>query len=187
VVAPPNGLTQPLVGFVLQLVIFTVTLSLVEEIGWRGYLTPRLVTLGRTRGLIMTGLVWAAWHLPLMVLTPLYHADGSRGITIPLFVATVVATSVLFGYLRLWTGSVWPAAIAHTVHNAAWTTFAAFTATSSPTLVNEYLVGDYGILILLGTVLVAAGLGRWLPRPVSEARTTVPSHEDAMGTATGRN
>ena len=108
------------------------------------------------------GLVWAAWHLPLMLLTPLYHAEGSRWISIPLFVATLVATSFLFGYLRLWTDSVWPAAIAHSVHNAAWATFAAFTATSSPVLVNEYLIGDYGLLILLGTVLVAVGLGRRL-------------------------
>ena len=103
-VAPDDSLST-IVGFFVQLVLFTLTLSLGEELGWRGYLLPRLLSLGRTRALLVTGLVWAAWHLPLIFLTPLYHADGNRWLTVPLFVATIVAGSFFFGYLRLWTGS----------------------------------------------------------------------------------
>jgi membrane protease YdiL (CAAX protease family) len=47
----------------------------------------------------------------------------------PLFYATVVAASFVYGYLRLYTGSVWPASLAHAVHNAAWGALGAFTAT----------------------------------------------------------
>jgi hypothetical protein len=104
----------------VQLVLFTVTLSLGEELGWRGYLLPRLPFLGSTRALLVTGLVWAAWHLPPIFLTPLYHSDGNRWLTVPLFVATIVGGSFFFGYLRLWTGSVWPAVLAHSAHNGAW-------------------------------------------------------------------
>lgn len=150
------------VGFFVQLVLFTVTLSLGEELGWRGYLLPRLLPLGRTRALLITGLVWAAWHLPLIFFTPLYHADGNRWLVIPLFVATIVAGSFVFGYLRLWTGSMWPAALAHSAHNGAWGTLAAFTVTTSPIVVDEYLVGDDGVLILIGTALVAWWLGHRL-------------------------
>ena len=57
---------------------------------------------------------------------------------------------------------MWPAALAHCAHNGAWGTLAVFTATTSPVVVEEYLVGDNGLLILLGTVLVAGWLGRWL-------------------------
>jgi uncharacterized protein len=88
--------------------------------------------------------------MPLIFLTPLYHAEGNRWIVLPLFVGTIVALSFFVGYLRIRTGSVWPAVIAHSVHNAAWFTLAAFTATSSPVVVNEYLAGDSGILILVG-------------------------------------
>ena len=159
--APDDSLST-IVGFFVQLVLFTLTLSLGEELGWRGYLLPRLLFLGRQRALLLTGLVWAAWHLPLIFLTPLYHADGNRWVVIPLFVATIVAGNFVFGYLRLWTGSTWPAAIAHSAHNGAWGTLAAFTVTTSPVVVNEYLVGDNGVLILIGTVLVAVWLGRRL-------------------------
>jgi uncharacterized protein len=118
---------------------------------------------GRTRALVLVGLIWAAWHMPLIFLTPLYHSAGNRLIVLPLFVGTIVAASFVFGYLRILTGSVWPASLAHSVHNAAWGTLGALTATSSPVVVNEYLAGDNGILILAGTAVV----GAWLSRKVS--------------------
>ena len=160
-VAPDDSLST-IVGFFVQLLLFTLTLSLGEELGWRGYLLPRLLPLGRNPALLVTGLVWAAWHLPLIFLTPLYHADGNRWLTVPLFVATIVAGSFFFGYLRLWTGSTWPAALAHSAHNGAWGTLAAFTVTTDPVIVNEYLVGDNGVLILIGTIAMAWWLGRRL-------------------------
>jgi uncharacterized protein len=78
-----------------------------------------------------------------------------------------VAGSFFFGYLRIWTGSVWPASIAHSAHNAAWGTLGAFTVASSPVVVNQYLVGDSGILILIGTVVGAVWLGRKVSKDVS--------------------
>jgi membrane protease YdiL (CAAX protease family) len=75
-----------------------------------------------------------------------------------------VAASFFFGYLRLWTGSVWPASLAHTAHNAAWGILGAFTLTSNPVVINEYLVGDNGILILVGTTVAAVWLGRKVNR-----------------------
>jgi Type II CAAX prenyl endopeptidase Rce1-like len=98
--------------------------------------------------------------MPLIFLTPLYQAEGNRWLVLPLFVGTIVALSFFVGYLRIRTGSLWPAVIAHSVHNAAWFTLAAFTATSSPVVVNEYLAGDSGILILVGTALAAFWVGR---------------------------
>lgn len=71
-------------------------------------------------------------------------------ISLPLFYGTVVAASFVYGYLRLYTGSTWPASIANAVHNAAWETVAAFTATSYSVIVNKYLVGDFRLLILVG-------------------------------------
>ena len=57
---------------------------------------------------------------------------------------------------------MWPAALAHSAHNGAWGILAVFTATTSPVVVEEYLVGDNSVLILLGTVLVAGWLGHRL-------------------------
>ena len=130
-VAPP-ALAVVLSSFLIQLGVYTVTFSLGEELGWRGYLLPHLIQLGRSRALVLVGLVWAAWHLPMILLTPLYHANGNRWIVLPLFVATIVAGSFVFGYLRLRTGSVWPAAIAHTVHNVSWGTLTGLPLQTAP-------------------------------------------------------
>ena len=56
--------------------------------------------------MVLVGLTWDARHMPLIYLTPLYHAVGNRVIVVPLFVGTIVAASFFLGYLRLWTGSV---------------------------------------------------------------------------------
>lgn len=166
-VVPERGMGTTILGFAITVVLAKLTLSLGEELGWRGYLLPRLLGVGRTRALVLVGLIWAAWHVPLIFLTPLYHANGNRLLVLCLFVGTIVAGSFFFGYLRIWTGSVWPASIAHSAHNAAWGTLGAFTVASSPVVVNQYLVGDSGILILIGTVVGAVWLGRKVSKDVS--------------------
>ena len=69
--------------------------------------------------MLVVGLVWATWHMPLILLTPVFPV-GNKLISLPLFYATIVAASFFYGYLRIYTGSTWPASIAHAVHNAAW-------------------------------------------------------------------
>jgi hypothetical protein len=73
--------------------------------------------------------------------------------------------------LRIYTGSIWPASIAHAVHNAVWSGVGAFTIiTASPLLVNVYLVGDFGLLILIGTVIGAIGVGYYLRSGMNKAQ-----------------
>ncbi len=55
--------------FILTIIIvYTPLLILVlgEEIGWRGYLQEKLINaFGEIKGIIILGLVWGFWHLPL--------------------------------------------------------------------------------------------------------------------------
>jgi CAAX protease family protein len=46
--------------------------------------------------------------MPLILLTPIFPV-GNKLISLPLFYGTVVAASFFYGYLRIYTGSVWPA------------------------------------------------------------------------------
>jgi uncharacterized protein len=57
-VVPDNAGSQILTFFV-QLVVFTLTFSLGEELGWRGYLFPHLLSMGRTPAVVLVGFVWA--------------------------------------------------------------------------------------------------------------------------------
>jgi hypothetical protein len=65
------------------------------------------------------------------------------------------------------------------VHNAAWGALGAFTATSFPLLVNNYLVGDYGVLIVLGAVIGSVFVGRMLRSGMDKAQPGSAAPEGA--------
>jgi uncharacterized protein len=164
------GVLNAAIKLLLQVCVVALPFMLSEEIGMRGYLQPRLMSLGRRRALLLVGLVWATWHMPLIFLTPLLPV-GNKLISLPLFYGAVVAGSFFYGYLRIYTGSVWPSTIAHGVHNHAWGILGVFTATSYPVIVNKYLGGDYGILIVVGGVLAAIWVGHRLKSGMDQAQS----------------
>lgn len=139
-----------------------------EEIGWRGYLLPKLMPLGPRAALFVSGFMQALWHTPFMLFTALYHGGGSPWITIPLFLVGLTFAGVLFGYLRLNSGSVWPAVIAHWVFNVAWGLFTDFT-TDKSALSMEYLAGETGVLSLAVIITFAViFLRRYEKRPIDQ-------------------
>jgi uncharacterized protein len=171
---PEGGLVDPILSFFIFFGMSVVWFALIEEIGMRGYLQPHLMSLGRTTALILVGLVFATWHLPLIFLAPVQveFPTGNLLLFFPLFYGTFVAASFFFGYMRIYTGSIWPASIAHAVHNAAWDVLGAVTLiTASPVLVNVYLVGDFGLLILIGAAIGAIWFRRTYKRGMDEAQS----------------
>lgn len=136
-------------------IVSSTLLALGEEIGFRGYLVPRLMHLGPQRAILLAGLLHAIWHVPILVLTGFYQ--GNLLIALPLFLLTLTAAGVVYGYLRITTDSVWPAAVLHGAWNAFWGVFAAFTVAASP-LATEYLAGESGLLTFMGVAVVAGWL-----------------------------
>lgn len=175
------ALTGPL-GIVLTLfnilrgLILSMFLALAEEIGWRGYLLPHLLSLGRTRALLLSGLLQGIWHLPIILLTPFYHGSGDRWVVAILFLLTLTAAGVFYGYLRLTTNSVWPAALAHGAFNMFWTTFTAITIAVGSADMLEYWAGESGVITLVEVALVAVWLIYRLqrqPRPEQKVLSTM--------------
>jgi uncharacterized protein len=140
---PEGGLVDPILSFFIFFGMSVVWFALIEEIGMRGYLQPHLMSLGRTTALILVGLVFATWHLPLIFLAPVEveFPTGNLLLFFPLFYGTFVAASFFFGYMRIYTGSIWPASIAHAVHNAAWDVLGAVTPDNCLPGVGERLPG----------------------------------------------
>ena len=67
-----------------------------EEIGWRGYLLPRLsARIGLPLASLAVGVVWAAWHLPFFFIG---GADKS-GQSFPAYLLLVTALSVAMAWL----------------------------------------------------------------------------------------
>jgi membrane protease YdiL (CAAX protease family) len=160
--------------FAAQLAI-TSAFALGEEIGFRGYLLPRLTHLGTTRALLLSGLLHGIWHFPLMLLTPVYPILGNWLIVGPVILLTLTAAGVFYGFLQLESRSVWPATLAHGAINTYFNLFGMFTVTASP-LVLEYLAGETGVLTLIATAACAGLLLRRLGQGRRASQPQATSH-----------
>lgn len=89
-----------------------------EEIGWRGYMLPRLVRLaGIPTAVVVSGVVWGLWHAPIILLGYNYARPGIDGLL--LMVVGCTCVGAWLSWLRVRGGSVWPAIFAHGALNAA--------------------------------------------------------------------
>jgi len=149
-----------------------VAAALGEEIGWRGFLTPALDSrFGFTRGALLTGVVWAVWHFPLMFFsnynsaTPLWYAT-------PCFVVEVLSLSVVMAWIRMRSGSLWTGALAHASINLFNQGFFAPLTTPNGS-VTAYAIDESGAILPL--VLLAAAVFVWKMRDSAPGDVTVPN------------
>ncbi len=127
--------------------------TLGEEIGWRGFLLPRLVQrLGFTRGCILSGCIWAAWHYPALLLAD-YNSGTPRFYALSCFTLMVIGAAFVFGWFRLKSGSIWPAAMLHASHNLFIQ--AIFDRITNPSGKALYITTEFGAGLVL-TVGVCA-------------------------------
>lgn len=87
-----------------------------EEFGWRGYLQLRLFRDRPLPSAVVTGVIWAVWHYPLLLRG--YDFPENRLAGLLVFPVSTIFLSIIFGWLRLKTGSIWSAALAHSATNA---------------------------------------------------------------------
>jgi membrane protease YdiL (CAAX protease family) len=129
-----------------------------EEIGWRGYMLTRLIELGVPRPILVSGLIWGIWHVPL-ILAGVYAAGPHPLLAAVMFVVVIVAQAHVLARVRLASGSVWPAVVGHSAWNA--TIQGVFDYSTVPD--SSAWVGESGVLVAVAAVLVAAGLmrGSW--------------------------
>lgn len=96
-----------------------------EEFVWRGYLTPKVVSLKLNDFMVylIVGLIWALWHVPYY----LFFLDDStiQSVTslhrltfILVSIPVMIVWTVAFVELRLLTGSVWPLVVMHSIEDA---------------------------------------------------------------------
>jgi membrane protease YdiL (CAAX protease family) len=95
----------------------SLSTALGEEIGWRGFLLPRLTGhFGFTIGCLFSGLIWAVWHFPLLLFAD-YNSGTDKRYALACFTVMIIGSSFQMGWLRLKSGSLWPCAMLHASHN----------------------------------------------------------------------
>ncbi|MDP4152251.1 MAG: type II CAAX endopeptidase family protein [Bacillota bacterium] len=101
--------------------IVNIIPTLGEELGWRGYLLPKLRMFFSDRAaLVITGAIWGVWHAPIIAMG---HNYGTKYLGYPwlgIFAMIVfcVALGIVEGYITIKVGSAIPAAMIHSAVNA---------------------------------------------------------------------
>jgi uncharacterized protein len=138
-----------------------VATGLGEEIGWRGFLTPEVTRAwGFTRGTFLTGVIWSSWHLPILLFAD-YNSGTPWWFGMPCFALMVIGSSFAFAWLRLRSGSVWPAAILHGSHNVLiqlWLT----PITGASGSITPYAIDEFGFMLAISGIVL--GIVFWSKR-----------------------
>lgn len=145
---------QPMIFIVIALVfgMFSTCISaLGEELGWRGFMYPVMErVIGRKKALIFGGLIWAIWHMPIMV-AGLYQAETVLWYGLLMFTVEVTLMSIIMAWLRVISGSIIPALFIHASHNLFDQTV------FQPMSTNEYvpyLAGEQGFITILFVAVI---------------------------------
>ena len=142
-----------------RFVPFSAVTALGEELGWRGYLQPKLDREGIGPSVPIVGTVWALFHLPLVLLVG-YQRTSRPWWTFAFFTVNCVADSYVWTPFSYGAGSLLPAVWFHAFHNifGQWVFPRLFAARP-----HSVLGGEAGVLPMLAHV--GAAIAVWALAP----------------------
>lgn len=168
----PPGIAGMALLALLMLVTapFGILNTLGEEIGWSGLLTHRLLCATTfTRASLIRGAIWSVWHYPLLiVLLPRYRPGLPVVYALACMTVAVTAISFVYTWLRMTSGSVWPAALLHAVSSTFQETFEGLTRDTAR---SHFITYEFGAGFAIILVAVA-----WYFRSIAPT----PRDPDAM-------
>jgi membrane protease YdiL (CAAX protease family) len=169
--SPSTVMTLAVIQSVLVAPVLAIVISFGEEYGWRGYLQSELFKLGRVRGVLLLGVIWGAWHWPLILMG--YNYPGHPVLGMLLMALYTVGLGIVLGYAVLRSGSVLLSSYLHGLNNQVVATIIALGFRPFDTAFS-FDIGVYGILTLAVVALlilrdpVWRGRGGGLPEAPSE-------------------
>jgi uncharacterized protein len=177
---PALSLGMPLFGIAVFLAFHIVPGSaLGEEIGWRGYVLPRLQSrMSALSAALIIGPIWALWHLPLWL-------TGEPGRTPTLyagFVVSVIALSVILTWVYNSTrGSLLMVVLLHATYNLPITLAIDDLGTRATLPVLLY----FGLLVVAAIVVVIVAGPKHLSRKYSKQEEEEGAAESGVATPPG--
>ena len=152
----------PVVGITSTVMVSIGALG--EEIGWRGYMIPKLEELfGLKKAIIIGGIIWGIWHFPANYIGHNFGTDywGEPWSGFLVFSIYTVFIGALLVLVTKKTGSIWPATFLHAVNNSGANILSAYfdrskltgiwsesIVTASIRLVPVILLGIFAIITL---------------------------------------
>lgn len=127
-----------------------------EEWGFRAYLLPKLYRkFGAAAAMLLSGFASGLWYAPLVAIG-YYYGAGNVGFPVVNIIAMCIfgtVTGVIYSYLCLRTGSIFPAVFAHSAVNVMMSQAALFTFDGG-----NFFVGPAPTGILSGLPFIAAAV-----------------------------
>lgn len=136
-----------------------------EELGWRGYLLPKLCNrFGPVKAVLIDGVIWGLWHAPIIALGHNYGTDYpfAPWLGILLMIVFCVATGTIMSYFTLKVGSVIPAAMFHSAINGLASVSFYFIASDAISIQEVLLVGPVSTGILGMSIFILVALMYWV-------------------------
>ena len=158
-----QGFTMPMYILItaIQAVTFAPFLNMFvalgEEVGWRGALYPYLKEkLGVTKGRIVGGTIWGAWHWPAMIFAGYEYGKEYIGAPVlgPIvFCISTIMMGILLDYVYEKTETIWLPSLMHGAINA----FTIFAYLVKPEYSNMAILGPayIGIISMIPMMIVA--------------------------------
>lgn len=123
-----------------------------EEWGFRAYLLPKLFRkIGTIPAMVVSGFASGLWYAPLVAIG-YYYGEGNSGFPIINILAMCIfgtITGIIYGFLTLRTGSIFPAVFAHSALNVMMGQASQFTFDGG-----NFFIGPAPTGILAGIPLV---------------------------------
>lgn len=162
----------PFIQAALPAIVIFFFFALFEEVGWRGYLAPKMYSLGINVYIAhaLVAVVWASWHLPYIRELSTYTTEGLATYVPRLFLGAF-AFSIVYGEIRMIAATFWPAVLMHWVGNSIANPLVAGFVSFS--VGKEYLgsVGVDGLFMITFFGLLGVAINRWRLRGTREPKS----------------
>ena len=154
----PPGFTPQMmmiIFFVGGLTVFNIMPGIItglgEEFGHRGFMFPLLYQIKPWVGIIIGGLIWYAWHLPLALVAPqtVQYPLWQTLLNFIILAIGSVCTFTYLAYVYVKSKSVWVTSVAHIVMNNSAASFSYFAILQNQVLANLGLTLTMMIVIAI--------------------------------------
>jgi len=141
---PPGftPMTMLLIYFIGGLTIFNILPGIImgfgEEFGHRGFMFPHLYKIKPWVGIIIGGLIWYVWHLPLALVIPqtTQYPLWQNLFNFIFLAVGSICTFTYLAYIYVKSRSVWVTSLAHIAMNNSTSSFSYFAVIQNQVLAN---------------------------------------------------
>ena len=154
----PPGFTPQMMlmaFFIGGLTIFNILPGIItgfgEEFGHRGFMFPILYSIKPWVGLLVGGLIWFAWHIPLAFVIPQSVEYPISQTILNFFILAIgsICTFVYLAYVYVKSRSIWVTSLAHIAMNNSASSFSYFTVLQNQLLANMGLSLTMLVVVLV--------------------------------------